>query len=175
MTRPVRQIAYFCEDVRSAGRDHHVLTGSGPFFVADHIPLARAVHRGVDRPLDHSSAYGQWGQVMVEFVQQNNPGPSPFRDLYPEGSDRWGIHHVAMFVDDVDTELRRYAAAGHPTALRAEMNDGFVFAFADTSATLGHMTELYAPVPALTDFYAMVAEAAAGWDGEDVIRTINFS
>lgn len=175
MSRPVRQIAYFCEDVRRAASDHHALTGSGPFFVADHIPLARAVHRGVDRPLDHSSAYGQWGEVMVEFVQQNNAGPSPFRDLYREGSGRWGLHHLALFVDDVDAELERYAAAGHPTALRAEMNDGFLFAFADTVATLGHMTELYAPVLALTDFYAVVADAAAGWNGDDLIRTISIS
>lgn len=175
MSRPVRQIAYFCEDVRRAASDHHALTGSGPFFVADHISLARAVHRGVDRPLDHSSAYGQRGEVMVEFVQQNNAGPSPFRDLYPEGSGRWGLHHVALFVDNVDAELERYAAVGHPVALRAEMTDGFKFAFADTVATLGHMTELYAPVPALTDFYAVVADAAAGWNGDDLIRTISIS
>ena len=113
--------------------------------------------------------------LMVEFVQQNNAGPSPFRDLYPEGSGRWGLHHVALFVDDVDGELDRYAAAGHPVALRAEMNDGFVFAFADTTAMLGHMTELYAPVPALLDFYAMVADAASDWDGDDPIRTIDLS
>ncbi len=176
MNRPIRQIAYFCEDVRSAAMAHHQLTGSGPYFIAEHIPLATAVHRGVERTLDHSSAYGQWGDVMIEFVQQNNPGPSPFRDLYPEGSGRWGIHHVALFVDDVDAELELYAAAGVPTALRAEMNDGFVFAFADTSATLGHMTELYAPVPALTGFYDMVARTAADYQsGDEVVRTISFS
>ena len=176
MNRPIRQIAYFCADVREAALAHHQLTGSGPYFVADHIPLAKAVHRGVERPLDHSSAYGQWGELMVEFVHQNSPGPSPFRDLYPEGSGRWGLHHVALFVDDVDAELERYSAAGFPTALRAEMNDGFVFAFADTAATLGHMTELYAPVPALTGFYRTVEEAAAHYrTGDEIIRTISFS
>lgn len=174
--RPVRQIAYFCDDVRTAAHEHHALTGSGPFFVADHIPLAKACHRGIDRALDHSSAYGWWGEVMIEFVQQNNPGPSPFRDLYPEGSGRRGIHHVALFVEDVDTELERYASVGYSTALRAEMNDGFVFAFVDTATTFGHMTELYAPVPALTDFYRMVADAAAGYrDGDPLVRTISFS
>ena len=176
MNRPVRQIAYFCSDVRAAARAHHELTGSGPYYVADHIPLARALHRGIERPLDHSSAYGQWGDVMVEFVQQNNAGPSPFHDLYSEGSGRWGIHHVAMFVDDVDEELERYATAGFPTALRAEMNDGFVFAFADSSAAMGHMTELYVWVPALTDFYDMVARAQVQYnDGDEIIRTISFS
>ncbi|NML92717.1 VOC family protein [Novosphingobium olei] len=173
--RPIRQVAYFCDDVRAAARAHHAAFGSGPFFVADNIPLARAVHRGTERLLDHSSAYGQWGDVMVEFVQQNNSGPSPFHDLFPEGSGRHGLHHVALWVDDVDAEIARFAAAGAPCALRAEMNDGFVFAFADTTATLGHMTELYAPVPSLTGFYAMVAEAAASYDGGELITTIAFS
>jgi hypothetical protein len=55
--------------------------------------------------------------------------------------------------------------------LRAEMADGFVWAFADTSATLGHMTELYAPTPSLTGFYAMVADAACD-KTRDLLTTI---
>lgn len=170
---PPRQLAYFCPDIRAAALAHHRRFGSGPFFVADNIPLARSVHRGVERPFDHSSAYGQWGDVMVEFVQQNNAGPSAMRDLYPEGSGRFGLHHVALFVDDVDAELARLASEGVATAQRSEMTDGFVFAFADTSAIYGHMLELYAPLPALTGFYAMVAEAARtfphGKHGGDVL------
>lgn len=173
--RPIRQIAYFVPDVRAAARAHHALFGSGPYFVAEHIPLRLAKHRGVDRSLDHSSAYGQWGELMIEFVQQNNPGPSAFHDMYPEGSGREGVHHVALFVDDVQEEIARFAAAGHATALYAEMNDGFAFAFIDTVASLGHMIEIYSPVPVLTDFYAMVAEAAKTFKGGDAITDIAFS
>ena len=177
MKLPIRQVAYFCADVRAAAAAHHAAYGSGPFFVADNIPLAKAVHRGTERLLDHTSAYGQWGEVMVEFVQQNNPGPSPFHDLYPEGSGRFGLHHVAVFVEDVDTALAAFAAQGAPCAMRAEMADGFVYAFADTSASLGHMTELYAPRPSLLGFYAMVADAAKDFGREgtsprDLITTI---
>ena len=175
MALPIRQVAYFCADVRASARAHHALYGSGPYFVADNIPLARADHRGAARTLDHTSAYGQWGEMMIEFVQQNNPGPSAFRDLYPEGSGRWGMHHTALFVDDVDAAVARFADLGHPTALYAQMHDGFVFAFADTSAALGHMTELYTPVPSLTKFYAMVAGAAQRYRGGDILTTISFS
>ncbi|WP_068071683.1 VOC family protein [Novosphingobium lentum] len=175
MNRPIRQVAYFCADVRKAALAHHAAFGSGPYFVADNIPLRSALHRGVERPLDHTSAYGQWGEVMIEFVQQNNPGPSAFHDLYPEGSGRWGLHHVALFVDDVDAECARLGALGFATALRAEMSDGFVFAFADTVSAYGHMTELYAPAPVLTGFYDMVAQAAKAYAGGDVITTISFS
>ena len=170
---PIRQVAYFVPDVRAAAERHAALFGSGPYFVADHIPLRRSLHRGREVPLDHSSAYGQWGEVMIEFVQQNNDAPSAFRDMYPEGPG--GIHHVALFVDDLDAALRGYNDAGFETALYAEMNSGFAFAMADAFAAYGHMIELYMPTPELTDFYDMVRQAAQDFDGRDLIRTISFS
>ena len=171
---PIRQLAYFVPDVRAAALEHHRLFGSGPYFVANNIPLRCAFHRGVARPLDHSSAYGQWGDIMIEFVQQNNSGPSPFHDLYPEGTGTSGIHHVALFVEDVKTELARLETSGFETALYAAMNDGFVFAFVDTVSVFGHMLELYAPVPQLTSFYEMVAGAAVDFNGAEPVRTIRF-
>ncbi len=174
-SRPVRQLAYFCADVREAALAHHRAFGSGPYFVADNIPLASSEHRGQPHQFDHSSAYGQWGEVMIEFVQQNNSGPSAMRDLYPEGLGRWGLHHAALWVDDVDAEIARLADEGFPLAQRSVMNDGFVFAFVDSSALYGHMLELYAPVRSLTGFYAMVADAARGWQGGDVLTTIAMS
>tara|TARA_R110000868_G_scaffold16872_28_gene74792 strand:+ start:405 stop:932 length:528 start_codon:yes stop_codon:yes gene_type:complete len=170
----IRQLAYFVPDVRLAALAHHRLHGSGPYFIADHIPLRRCVHRGVERPLDHSSAYGQWGDIMIEFVQQNGEGPSAFRGMFAQPGAQ-GLHHVALFVDDVDVAITDFAGAGHDLACRAEMNDGFVFAFVDTVAAQGHMTELYAPVPQLTDFYAMVARAAQDFDGTDPLRPIQFN
>jgi catechol 2,3-dioxygenase-like lactoylglutathione lyase family enzyme len=157
---PVRQIAYFVSDVREAAILHHKSFGSGPFFVADDIPLKSAVHRGVHRNLVHSSAYGQWGGVMIEFVQQNNPGPSAFHDMYPEGSGRKGLHHIALFVDSVADALDRFVAEGFQIALDARMNNDFRFAFVDTIARDGHMLELYEPAEVLTAFYDLVASSA---------------
>lgn len=111
---------------------------------------------------------------MVEFVQQNNPGPSAFHDMYPEGSGRSGIHHVALFVDDIHAAIAAHNAQGRETALYAEMNDGFAFAMMDARAELGHMVELYQPVSGLTGFYDMVAAAAKKFDGRDPVRTIKF-
>lgn len=157
---PVRQIAYFVPDVRVAALRHSALFGSGPYFVAENIPLTRAVHRGTPRLLDHSSAYGQWGDVMIEFCQQNNPGPSAFHDLYPEGSGRTGLHHVALFVDDLDASAAEFAAFGHEVALDAEMSDGFRYLFIDAVGKYGHMLELYRPTETLIGFYRTVREAA---------------
>jgi hypothetical protein len=169
---PVRQIAYFVADVRVAAERHAALYGSGPFFVAEHIALRRAVYRGVEGVLDHSSAYGQWGDVMIEFVQQNDPGPSVFRELYPDGGE--GMHHVALIVDDLAAARARFEAAGMPVALHAEMMDGFTFLMMDAVAQYGHFVELYEGVPTLTGFYDTVRAAAQGFDGRNVIRDISF-
>jgi catechol 2,3-dioxygenase-like lactoylglutathione lyase family enzyme len=159
----IRQIAYFVPDVRAAARRHHEAFGSGPYFVADNIALSRALYRGTPSTLDHSSAYGQWGEVMIEFCQQNNPGPSAFHDLYPEGSGRTGLHHVALFVDDLDAEVARQRELGRELALDAAMLDGFRYVFVDAVKEYGHMLELYEPSDALTGFYAMVRRSAGNF------------
>ncbi len=173
LKQPIRQIAYFVPDARAAALAHSAAFGSGPYFVADHIPLKRAVHRGVERPLDHTSAYGQWGDLMIEFVQQNNPDPSPFFDMYPNGET--GIHHVAIIVDNLADAMATVQKAGFETALYAEMNDGFAFAMMDAVKVHGHMIELYEGVPSLTGFYDYVKKCAQTFDGTNVIREIKFS
>ena len=160
----IRQVAYLVPDVRVAATRHRHEFGSGPFLVADHIPLASSLHRGRAAPLDHSAAYGKWGDVMVEFVQQNNDGPSAFRDMYPSGGE--GLHHVAIFVDDLGASIAEYARRGDVLALHARMPSGFAFAMVDTVARYGHMIELYQPDQVLVDFYALVAgepDAGRAW------------
>jgi hypothetical protein len=44
----------------------------------------------------------------------------------------------------------------------------------DMVETLGHMVELYRPIPVLTGFYDFVAAAAVGFNGSDPVRTISF-
>ena len=171
---PIRQVAYFVPDAVRAARDHARQFGSGPYFLAEHIPLRKALHRGREALLDHTSAYGQWGEVMIEFVQQNNPGPSAFHDMYPEGSGRSGFHHIALIVDDLQAARREFSDSGLTEALYAEMSDGFAFVMVDDVARHGHMIELYEGVSALTSFYTMVKDAAKGFDGADPIRPISF-
>ena len=171
MRLPLRQVAYFVADVREAAAAHSRRFGSGPFYVVDHVALARSEHRGVHQPLDHSSAYGQWGEVMIEFAMQHNSDPSAFHDLYPPGSERFGLHHAALFVDDLASTIADFTDDGMPLAQYAVTETGTAFAFIDAVARYGHMIELYEPSAGLTGFYAMVAAGADNWDGSDPIRT----
>ena len=157
--RPV-QIAYAVADVRAAARHRSETTGAGPFVVVEHIPLASAHVAGAPAVFDHSSAYGQWGDVMVELVQEHTP------PLVAPGR----VHHLAFMVAALPAAINWCAEQGWPPLLRAETSTGQAFAFMDARADLGHLVELYEPSDRLLAFYAAVAAAAEGWDGRDPVR-----
>ncbi len=101
------QIAYAVPDAAAAAAEWAATYGAGPFFVRPHITVTNVRYRGRPAEFDHTSAYGQWGGIMVELVQDHGAGPSAVRDMYaPEES---GLHHLAFFVD-VHPYLDRFAA-----------------------------------------------------------------
>ena len=158
------QIAYATDDVHAAALQW-TSRGVGPFFVIEHIALTDVEIDGAPGSFDHSSAYGQWGSMMIELVQQHDPGSDPV-----VGTS--GIHHIATFVDDFETSSERLTAAGYPRRLRATTSGGQAFGFHDARATTGHLIEIYEATDRLVGFYAMIRDAAAHWDGSDPVRTI---
>ena len=64
MRSPV-QLAYHVPDAAQAARDFARQFGWGPFYLMEHIPLAACVYRGQPAVFDHTSAYGQAGEMMV--------------------------------------------------------------------------------------------------------------
>lgn len=167
---PPVQIAYVVPDAVRAAERWAQEVGAGPFFVRSHVALVDVVHRGRPGEFDHTSAYGQWGPIMVELVQDHGSGPSVVRDVFPAGGS--GLHHLAFFVDELADAVRGLVAGGHEIAMSARTAGGVEFHFVDTMASLGHMLELYPPSDRLRRFYAMVADAAIGWDGTDVVRRL---
>jgi len=173
MQPPIRpiQMAYFVTDIRAAARSASESLGAGPFFVFDRIELAWGEHRGQRCDFTHSSAYGQWGDLMMELVQQDVEGPSPFRDLYGPGEE--GLHHVASFVPSLPEAIEYFRGAGFELATRASTRNGETeFAFIDTSSKLGHMLELYEANDTLRGFYDFVRNESLNWDGRDPVRAL---
>ncbi len=141
----------------------------GRFFVREHIELSAVIHRGEQGIFDHSSAYGQSGRIMVELVCQHRVEPESLRlQLNQRGR---GIHHVALFTDELDREASRLDGLGYPQALLAATSSGRQFAFHDAVAELGHLLEIYELDDGLLGFYTMVADAAVDWDGRDPVRS----
>lgn len=170
--QPIRQIAYYVNDVVEAATRHSALYGSGPFFIIDY-PLLVVTHRGRQVSFNHTAAVGQWGAMQVELLQQKDNAPSILHDLFPAGSGKTGLHHVAMFVDNLEDAVAGFAKAGFPEVMRATPAGMDVTAvFVDTVAVYGHFVELYETKPVLAGLYEMVAAAAVRFDGRDPVRAI---
>jgi hypothetical protein len=158
------QIAYAVDDVTAAATAW-TERGVGPFFVREHIEVVNARLRGRSGTFDHSSAFAQWGDVMVELIHQHDGGAEPI-----VGAS--GIHHVAHFVDDFADASAMLSDSGRPEVLYAETSTGMPFAFHDALGERGHLIEIYERTPTLARFYDMVRSAATGWDGSNPVRRV---
>ena len=169
----VVQVAYHVTDIRRAAAGMAARFGAGPFFVNENIRLTWGEHRGRPTNFVHSSAYGQWGQLMVEFFRQEDASTNtPYRDMFAANEE--GLHHTAMMVPDMDEAFRWFESNGMPVVTRCGLRDGHTvdFAFIDARKTLGHMLEIYPASDGVLGFYGRVREAADGWKGEDPIRAV---
>jgi len=167
--KPV-QVAYHVPDPEVAAEQFARQFGWGPFHLMEHIALERSFYRGRPESFDHSSAYGQAGDVMVELITQHNDGPSALRDMY--APHETGIHHVAYFVPDLKAALDEFRGRGAAIALDARTSTGVDFAMVDQVEFLGHMLEFYQPGDDLRRFYAYVRKSAEGWDGSRPLRRL---
>lgn len=164
---PPVQIAYAVSDI-FRGVDKWIKDfGAGPFFIAEHIPIKNVIYRGHPSELDITVAYGQWGEIMIELVQDNGEGPSIIRDLYPP--QKSGLHHLAYFVNDMDLVSAKLVEEGYVLAMSGQAGENR-FQFFDAISEMGHFIEIYEPIESLKYLYERVRSASINWDGSDPLR-----
>ena len=171
MKLEISQIAYHVADIRTACNKMFLQFGAGPFIISENIKLADGNHRGKKTQFVHSSAYGQWGNVMLELVkQEDNSMNTPFREMY--GPNEEGIHHTALIVDNFDKAIAHFESCNMPLLTSCTTAQGCVeFGFIDARTTLGHMIEIYERSPTLLNFYQLVKDRAKQWDQKDLFFT----
>lgn len=163
------QNAYVVNDIEEACHRLHKIYGIGPFLGNQKTALAGVMHRGEPAPdIEITGVFVQSGDLNIELVQQHSSGPSAFRDMFPKGKQ--GFHHVAVFCDDYEAERDAFVAAGYPIASEFDSRVGCKICYVDTTATLGHMVELYPENEVIRAMYAQTRAAADTWDGKDLIR-----
>lgn len=172
LNQPIRQIAYCVDDLHAAARRHSALFGSGPFLTVE-LPPLDVTYRGQKHPLEVAIALGQWGAMQVELIQLVSTAPSLISELYPSGGNKAVLHHVAMFVDDLEDAVARMAKDGMPEVSRlGPVGGGFEAVFVDGLQKYGHFIEIYEPAQMLLDMYDVVAKAAVGFNGENPVRAM---
>ena len=169
LSLPLRavQIAYYVPDPVLAAAECARRYGWGPFYLLEHVPLSSCLYRGREAPLDHSSAYGQAGDLMVELITQHDDAPSVVREAYAREAS--GLHHVAHFVPDLSAALAHCVREGGVVVMDACTADGVRFVMVQMPM-LGHYLELYEPSPALRRFYGYIRKKSIDWDGAAPLR-----
>lgn len=170
--QPIRQIAYVVEDVREAAARHSALYGSGPFLVGK-LPSLSGTYRGQQSVVEITAALGQWGAMQVEFLRQDNSGPSVLRELDRQGGEKQELHHLACIVDDIESAVAGFEKAGYAVASRLSTGAGEIV-FIDMLAQEGYFIEL-GSAKLITPVFELVAQMAVGFDGQNPVREWDFN
>ena len=163
------QNAYVVDDLNVAADNWINNVGAGPFFVKPNLELT-VKYRGREMPLDIDIALGQCGIVQIELIKINCSTANVYSDTYPDGS-ACGFHHIALFSQSLDEDIKAYEAKGYPLAMDLMFGETRVV-YMDARHDMGCMIEFYQETQEMRAMYARVAEAAVNWDGSDPMRPL---
>ena len=166
----VMQMAYVPSDFDGALAFWTRTMGAGPFFALDHVQLDAVKYKGRPAQIDFSMALGYWGDIQIELIRQHNDTPSIYKAWRDAG--REGLHHVCILVDDMAVARDACAAAGAAIAQEGLVPGGGEVIYVDTGGGPGTMVEILKPAPGGREFFAMMREAARGWDGSEPLRRL---
>ncbi len=162
------QNCYVVADLEEGCARFNRLFGIGPFVGGNSFELGDHVYRGRPAPpVAMRGVFVQSGDLNIEIVEVNSRTPSAFADMFGAGEE--GLHHVAMFCDDYAASRDRFVAAGMPVASEFVLGFGPQICYIDARQPLGHMIELYPENAIIRGMYAQARDAAARWDGRQLI------
>ena len=165
---PVIQIAFVPPDFDAALKHWIQVMGVGPFFLLEKMALEGLTYRGQPSDCVFTVAIGYWNDLQVELIRQDNDSPSIYRDFSNHGA----MHHVCLLTDDLAAARASAVAAGAEMLVEAKIGaDGGVF-YADARGCPGSIVEVLQPATGTLDFFAMMREAARGWDGAHPVRRL---
>ncbi len=90
-TRPFFQEACFVNSIDEAARRWSRAFGAGPFFAARHHRCPEFSCRGTPQRAGVSCAFGDLGDLMIQFIEQHDETLSIDLELFPRG--REGFRH----------------------------------------------------------------------------------
>jgi hypothetical protein len=169
--KPIAQLGYVVDDVSAAMEYWIGSLDVGPFFYLPSPPLNDLVYRGEPTTARIAVAISYSGDLQVELIQPLDDEPSPYRDFRLECGT--GLHHVAHFTDEFDTDMAGYLARGRTPyyegrGLTADQR----FAYFDSPSHGGTVHEVV-ETSGFGGFFEHMRAQSAKWDGTDPIRAID--
>ena len=166
----IHHYAYLVDQLDAAARRMHAQFGAGPFFYLEQVPVTDVTSRGEPAEYLHGAAFGMCNRVPVELMQITRIRPEHAERRFTS-SHVPRLQHVAYVVPkaDVDATRAELDARGLPEYLRSRLGE-LDTTLHNAGATLGYDLELHADNDALRAFFALLRQAAADWDGTDLMR-----
>ena len=168
---PPFQTGFVVRDVTAALRYWTEVIGAGPFFVFRSNQWQELFYNGERIELDSRMAIGQWGDTQIEFIEQLNDCPSPYKTF--SDASREGLHHFGSMVEDLDAAVARLEAVGKRKVYWGVAKGEVHFAYLVEDEHPGSMIELIEHGPTIDGLMTMVRDAARNWDGTDPIRYLS--
>jgi len=162
------QIAYTVKDIAQGMRDFTARLNCGPWFVTGPFVPTKGFYRGTPTDMSLTLAVAYSGHMMVELIEQHDDKPSVYQETIK--TKGYGFHHFGMCTRDLDAEIAKYEAAGHPVAFSDISPRGVRIVYMDTARDLPGMLEIIETTPALEAIYHSYFAAAQNWNGEDPVR-----
>jgi hypothetical protein len=157
----INHIGYYVEDLETACREHAALYGSGPFIsMGEHT--MKSVMRGEEYAYTTKAAFGQYGNLQIEFIQVVSDNPSVYKEM-----GRYGLNHFSIWVDDLDVAIEQFENAGYETVMRIQPVGAGEVIYFDCVEKWGHYIEVSAPAEEMYNYFKTAAE---DWDGSEPYR-----
>lgn len=163
------QYGYVVQDLERAmevWRRH--LPSLGPFYLIANVSVEQGLYRGQPFDLTMTAALAQANGVQIELLVQHTPGPSALKDTWRGGFCE--LNHIGVVTAKYDEDLQELLDRGHEVAMQGVVFGDMPFAYIDTVAEIGHMTELIPARDDLLEMFGLVASSARDWDGRDPVR-----
>jgi hypothetical protein len=166
----IHHYAYVVDHLDAAARRLYTLFGAGPFFYIERVPVTDVTSRGEPAEYIHGGAFGMCNQVPVELMHIARIMPERAERRFARGSAP-RLQHVAYVIAPraIDAVRADLEARGLREYLSSRLGD-LDTTLHDAGATLGYDLELHADNDGLRSFFALVREAADGWDGAELMR-----
>lgn len=165
----VIQIAFFPTDFDAAMKYWIETVGVGPFFVLNDVRLGEMKYKGQPTDAVFSMAVGYWGDIQIELIKTDSPEPSLYHGEY---AVRDRLHHICIFVDDIEVARKACAEAGAEVIVEGKVGDSGEVIYVDPGQGPGHVIEYLQPMAGSEGLFQMMKDAARNWDGADPVRVL---
>jgi hypothetical protein len=159
---PVTQNGYVVPDLDAAIEYWSRRLGVGPWFEINTSVFADMLYRGESTDMKVRIALANSGDFQIELIQPLDDKPSPYRDFLIETGGRGGLQHISTWPDTAmfDRLVEQYPV------LFSGRGGGTRFAYFDDALDFGSMMEIADLSRGTRDYFAMIKDAALGWDGK---------